>query len=1588
MATEVGNIHIGLYVDVGESRRFTDVANIVERDSRRMNTALGNTTRSVGALRSSLNQSLRLRLASDSLRNLSKATGEMERLRAAMLGVAAITGTGVTGAFTGAYLVQTADKARLLGNQIRTVTEDTADFANIQDRLFSVSQRTRTSLESTVQIYARTARATETLGTSQEKVLRLTETVQKAFAIGGATPQEATGAAIQLSQGIASDRFGGEEFRSVAENAPVLLKGIADALGVNIGKLREMSHEGLLTAQVVTEAIIKSSDQIDAAFAKMIPTVAQSFTVLDNTFLRYIGESDEAYGFTKKLSSAIIALSENFEDVMFWVTRVTAGLAAFYAARKLTMKGQTIVGGVQATNMGIRQEIEDRFEANKAIDKRLVEIRAEQAAALAAVGDAENAAVLKQSDQINAAREKEYLAQQHLRELESQRAEAGDKFKVQQNATIAGLQKEVEVARQRVRDDQLRVVQAQEAAAAEERILRARMAQRLTKADQVQSAAQGKVEVANQRVLDAAAAIQKERELAKVRLANEIDARRQSLVTNQLRLSQIQEQIADLRSIKDLPDFDKAYGSQYKRLLADQARVISGSAALRDEIDSLGEKIAEVDRGATKTRGISAAMSKHAAAVKQAEAAVKALKQAEEARNKIATAEVGGKTLEARLAAEANEIDRYQKSIDSLQARMGDLREATNAAFAGPAGKKMIADIDALDRKIAAAQANLKTASDAVASAQNGNLSMLGTSLEAQSRAAKTVNDLQAEANALIERQTVNTARLEAAQKRLNIVRRAGSNILGFFGGWTGLAITGALVAASALMAKFAAEAAESAEQTERITKQLEDMGYLTKQAASAMEEFQDDVAAGHVSKLQEEVKNFQAEMSKVLDELKNMDVGGAAAKQMIDPLVIPEGTSSFEANRLQQEWLEASKKGLEPVRNKLAEIRDEMIKSKGMSDQMRRSLEDMALAQPDLSSITYSLIKMGEVMNALRKASADWLENIKQIRTQADWPQQFRASETESMDKLDKLNESTNVMLSKEVKEAGWSDLESRIHSIMDKLIKDAEKLGLVLTQSRARETAEAVVASETAKKGLRDLIGLFEGTDKGRGYNETLGYGKFTGGDVNLTNMTLREILDLQKQMLAHPDNTFNSSAVGRYQITSQTLRDFMGRMNLNMDDVFSPEMQDRIADEIIRSTGGDVSKLRGRWEGLLRASDEQIRGAAGETFKNLPRLDESAQQWLDGMKDLDLKAQVQALSEFDQEVIQTAQSMGVSRDQVDKYIAALRSGDLKNAPEIFGQIAAKLKQGVDTGFGRKLQEFKDANVISLLSDVDQKVIETARSFGIGEAAIKAYVEALQNGELEKIPPQFAAIRAEIEKMSLITMGKDLVNGALTDIRSALEDGKITWKEWGDIAVNMINKVLDKLQTQLVDSLFSGGFNLFGLLGGGFPAAPKPGLFDEGGYTGPGGKYDPAGIVHAGEFVFDAEATRRAGVRNLMNLMEMLRTGQRPTQLSLPGYDRGGFVSHMNLPRFDRGGFAERLHGMDQLREAAAQRPGMDVSLGLTVDDEGGLGAFVKKAVVRELIAKGPAIMGKIHNDYRRNQMKDDVRKTVQRPRVKGTY
>lgn len=335
-AARVGSISVLLSVQHGAAMAGMNAfATGVEKAGIRTQRAVGGIDRST----MSMNRSMRgIGANAAGFRGLTisalRTRDSIGQLNTMLLATTALVG-GLTPALLATGMVRMADRAKLLENQLRTVTSGTEDLKNVNEELFQVAQRTRSSFEATAVIYARTARATEHFGYSQEKLLRIAETVQKAFAVGGANSAEARGAAIQLTQGIASDRFSGEEFRSVAENAPVLLRGIAESLGVNIGKLREMAHAGELTAKVVTEAIVEASARIDEEFARTTSTIGQAMVKLDNAILKYVGDSKNVSVASMGIVTVVNAVAENLDTVTDSLLLLGGALVSIMAGRPL-----------------------------------------------------------------------------------------------------------------------------------------------------------------------------------------------------------------------------------------------------------------------------------------------------------------------------------------------------------------------------------------------------------------------------------------------------------------------------------------------------------------------------------------------------------------------------------------------------------------------------------------------------------------------------------------------------------------------------------------------------------------------------------------------------------------------------------------------------------------------------------------------------------------------------------------------------------------------------------------------------------------------------------------------------------------------------------------------------------------------------------------------------------------------------------------------------------------------------------------------------------------------------------------------------
>lgn len=226
-----------------------------------------------------------------------------------------------------------ADTYTNLQNRIRTVTNSYEEQMAVTERLFAISNATRSSYESTTEVYARTALAVKEMGKSQEETLQFTESLNQAVILSGASAMEAQAGMIQLSQGLASGALRGDELRSVLEQLPAVADVIAKGLGVTRGELRILGSEGKISADIVMDSFAQAREELSERFGKTVPTIGQSFVVMRNKILQSIGALDEAVGASQTLSVIIIALANNMETLVRVVGALAIALSVHLAQK-------------------------------------------------------------------------------------------------------------------------------------------------------------------------------------------------------------------------------------------------------------------------------------------------------------------------------------------------------------------------------------------------------------------------------------------------------------------------------------------------------------------------------------------------------------------------------------------------------------------------------------------------------------------------------------------------------------------------------------------------------------------------------------------------------------------------------------------------------------------------------------------------------------------------------------------------------------------------------------------------------------------------------------------------------------------------------------------------------------------------------------------------------------------------------------------------------------------------------------------------------------------------------------------------------
>ncbi|HFE8585389.1 TPA: tape measure protein [Proteus mirabilis] len=290
----------------------------------------------------------------------------------------------LTGYLSASMVASYSEAWTELNNKLSNSVRASESLVDVTQRVFDISQATRSSLDATATLYARLERGTREYNTSAADLAKLTSIINQGFIVSGATAQEAENAIIQLSQGIASGVLRGEEFNSVAEQGSRLMVALADSMGVGIGQLRKMAAEGKLTTDVVVKGLLSQGDAIGKEFAKTTRTMSQAFQEAGNNLTKFLGENTTIKSTISAFSDAVITVSKNLDELSSVLTVIATVVGSRYVgALAMATKSKVIMAAASrqesvatlqsaraseyAANMSVRKAQADLASARSAV---------------------------------------------------------------------------------------------------------------------------------------------------------------------------------------------------------------------------------------------------------------------------------------------------------------------------------------------------------------------------------------------------------------------------------------------------------------------------------------------------------------------------------------------------------------------------------------------------------------------------------------------------------------------------------------------------------------------------------------------------------------------------------------------------------------------------------------------------------------------------------------------------------------------------------------------------------------------------------------------------------------------------------------------------------------------------------------------------------------------------------------------------------------------------------------------------------------------------------------------------------------------
>lgn len=275
-----------------------------------------------------------------------------------------------------------SDTITIVQNKLKQVYTTSYGVTKGTQALLDSANNARTDFDAFSTAFLRYDLVLRRYGRTANQSMEFTNTLAKALALGGATTQEASSAMIQLSQSLSKGKADGDEFRSIMENAPLLVDALIEEVkeyyklaDANRGTLLELAPKGGINIEVILGAVERLKSKVDSTFSSLDMTVEQVMTKMNNNFKMWWSNAVKSTGILRGFVNVVNYLADNLDKVMNTVTLLIKSFVAYKVAQvAIAVAVKAYNASIKASAMwdvvksrGIGQLIRDYTQYTRAV---------------------------------------------------------------------------------------------------------------------------------------------------------------------------------------------------------------------------------------------------------------------------------------------------------------------------------------------------------------------------------------------------------------------------------------------------------------------------------------------------------------------------------------------------------------------------------------------------------------------------------------------------------------------------------------------------------------------------------------------------------------------------------------------------------------------------------------------------------------------------------------------------------------------------------------------------------------------------------------------------------------------------------------------------------------------------------------------------------------------------------------------------------------------------------------------------------------------------------------------------------------------